>query len=251
MFFNSKVIVLSNTYWTLITGSRYWRTFSFSALLFSPTKLLISNISSLFSDVSNTKTTADHWDEESLAFFIVPDFRYCCISFTSEWSPSSFRQWNRLMDFSGESMVLIFSLMNSTVFSLLSDLLVVCFIIRCRILWWDSTDKPRRNRRKRSRCPFLLCRASSTALWCSSDNKTSRNQSFTLDHILWLNTFLLLFVQERCTYRAARCSWMLRWTKQKTFPWYKPNSSLKIWVHNPEYTDASVSSMPHSLRSSS
>ncbi len=255
MFFISKVIVLSDTYWTLITGSRYWRTFCFSALLFSPTNLLISNISSLFSDVNNTKTTADHWDEESLVSFIVPDFRYCCISFTSEWSPSSFRQWNRLMDFSGESMVLIFSLMYSTVFSLLSDLLVVCFIIRCRIIRLDSTDKPRRNRRKRSRCPFLLCRASSTALWCSSDNKTCWNQSFTLDHQLCIligsNKFLLLFIKERCTYRAARCSWMLRWTKQKTFPWYKPNSSLKIWVHNPEYTDASVTPMPHSFRSSS
>ncbi len=217
-------------------------------------------LSSFFSDVNNTKTIADHWDEESLAPFIVPDFRYCCISFTSEWSPSSFRQWNRLMDFSGESMVLIFFLIYTIVSSLLSDLILDSFISSCRRIWWDFTDRPRRNRRKRSRCPFLLCRASFKAIWCTSDNKTRFDElswklSLTLAHKLSLvicsNTFLLLFVQERCTYRAARCSWTLRWTKQKTFPWYKPNSSLKIWVHNPEYTDASVTSMPHSLRSSS
>ncbi len=252
------MIVLIDTYWTdldsLITGSNFWRTSILSGIFFPSTNLSRRNSFSSSSDVNNTKTTADHWDEESLASVIPPDFRYCCISSTCERSPSSFRQWNRLMDFSGESMVLIFFLMYSAVFSLLSDLLFI-IIICCRRNWWDSTDKPRRNRRKRSRCPFLLRRASSTALWCSSENETCWNKSFTLDHnlclVIWSIIFLLWFVQERCTYRAARCSWMLRWTKQKTFPWYKPNSSLKIWEHNPEYTDASVTSMPHSLRSSS
>ncbi len=169
------MIVLSDTYWTdldsLITGSSSWRTFIFSGLFFPLTNLSRRNSFSSSSDVNNTKTTADHWDEESLASFILPYFRYCCISSTSEWSPSSFRQWNRLMDFSGESMVPIFFLMYSTVFSLLSELLLFSVIICCRRIWWDSTDKPRRNRRKRSRCPFLLRRASSTALWCSSDNE--------------------------------------------------------------------------------
>ncbi len=245
-----SVEIISGTYCadldSLITGSSFRTTLSDAFSL--PTNLFSSNTSVICSDVNNTNTKADHCKEVSLASANVPDFRYCCISSTIEWSPSSFRQWNRLMDFFGERQLLIFFLMCSTVSSLLSELLIVCVISPCRRPRLDSTDRPRRNRKKRSRCPFLLCSAISTALWCSSDNEIFDTVLFLL---MSSNTFLLWIVQERCTYRAARCSWMLRWTKQKTFPWYKPNSSLKIWVHNPEYTDASVTSMPHSLRSSS
>ncbi len=89
--FLSEVIVLSDTHWTdldsFITGSSFRRTFSFSILLFSPINVLILNSSSFFSDVNNTKTKADHWDEDSLASFILPDVRYCWISSTSERSP--------------------------------------------------------------------------------------------------------------------------------------------------------------------
>ncbi len=195
--------------------------------------LLKSNVSNC-SEVNKTKTTADHCDEDNLAPDRPPDLTYFWTSFTREWSPSSFKQWNRLMDFSGEGFILILVLMYSTVFSSLYEMFPACVRRYFRSVWLDSSERPRRNRRKRSRCPFLLCKALSTALWCRSDIVWQVKSCACFELRFSLSTSLLSSRNESSTYRAARCSWMLRWTKQKTFPWYQPNSSLKIWVHNPE-----------------
>ncbi|KAK6300011.1 hypothetical protein J4Q44_G00300440, partial [Coregonus suidteri] len=74
-----------------------------------------SNTSSSFSEVSNTKTRADHCAGDSLSSERLPVLRYLWISSTRERSFSSFRQWNRLMHLSGEGFSLIFSLMYLTV----------------------------------------------------------------------------------------------------------------------------------------
>ncbi len=178
------------------------------------------------------------WD--SMSF---PEVMYLWISSVREWSLSSFRQWNRRTLVSGQHVCKV-SLRYLIVFTVSWGKIFLFIKNLCRRAWFDSIESPIRKRRKRSRCPFLLSK-----VWSAAHlSRTLISDSFASPITI---TFLLLFVKERCTYRAARCSWTLRWTKQKTFPWYKPNSSLKIWVHNPEYTDASVTSMPHSLRSSS
>ena len=48
---------------------------------------------------------------------------------------------------------------------LVSELLPVCPSRPRRRIWLVSRERPRRKRRNKSRCPFSLCKALSTALW--------------------------------------------------------------------------------------
>ncbi len=217
--------------------------------------LLKSKTSTPSSLVSSTKTRADHCAIESTSIESLPEWRYIWISLTREWSLSSLRQWNRLMDLSGLRPVPSLSFMYVTVFSLP---VVMCPI--CIERWWTkvslcSCERPRRKRRKRSKCPFFDFKAWFTALLCRSNRDESIQSSpKSVSWTVSLNSSLLGFwVVNQWTWmnKAAIYSWKLRWTKQKTLLWYRPNSSLKIWVQSPEYSDASLTSMPHSIRSSS
>ena len=143
----------------LTTGSSLRRASSEAEYFFR------SNTSRSSPDDSKMKTRADHWAGDSSSVERRPDLRDCWISSTRERSFSSFRQWNRLMLFSAERFSLIFFLMYSTVFWLVCELLPVCVSRPRRRVWLVCSERPRRKRRNKSRCPFGLCKASSTALW--------------------------------------------------------------------------------------
>jgi len=114
---------------------------------------------------------------------------------TSERSPRSLRQRNRLMNFSGVGCSSIFFLMYLTVSFKLWFLLSVCVRRTCKRVWLDSREKPRRKRRKRSKCPVLRFTASSIAFWWKSNIITC------LIFAPWAglvisNTLMLFFVKE-------------------------------------------------------
>ena len=124
-----------------------------------------SNSSRSFSDDSKMNTRADHWAGDSLSAGRLPEFRYCWTSSTRVWSLSSFRQWKRLMLLSGGRSLLILSLTYWTVSRLIFALLPVFVSRPRRRFWLVCSERPSRKRRKRSRCPFGLCKALSTAFW--------------------------------------------------------------------------------------
>lgn len=177
-----------------------------------------SQVKNLQSLVSSTKTRADHCAFESTSIESLPEWRKVWISLTREWSFSSLRQWNRLMDLSELRLVPSLSFMYLTVSSLLCSVCPIC-TERCRNkVSLRSCERPRRKRRKRSKCPFLDSRAWFTALLCRS-NRDESMQSFpkSVSCNGILNSSLLVFwvvKQWRWTNKAARYSWKLRCTKQ-------------------------------------
>ena len=142
----------------LTTGISFRRAFSDAEYFFR------SNTARSFSDDSKMNTRADHSAGESSCVERLPDLRYCWISSTREQSLSSFRQWNRLMLFSGGRSLLIFFLMYLTVSWMVCEPCSTCVSRPWRRDWLACNESPRRNRRNKSRCPFGLPKALSTAL---------------------------------------------------------------------------------------
>ncbi len=133
---------------------------------------LRSNSSSTSSDIRIIFAKVEHCARVRL-FFVVSDFKNACISSTTELSFISIRQCDRFIHLSGLTLFFWPRLRLWIIFFMLSGLFSVFISTSCKSLWLDSSEMPWRNRRKRSRCPFLLLKALFIAPFRNTSRVTS------------------------------------------------------------------------------